>query len=76
MILKDMDTAVARVGCRASQAGERIAIFGDYDVDGSDLCRALLAEFLTALGPAPAHLHSRPHDRRLWPIRRPAMKVP
>ena len=49
--LKDMDTAVARVAA-AITSGERIAIFGDYDVDGS-VSSALASEFLSALGAAP-----------------------
>ncbi|MBW8708867.1 MAG: DHH family phosphoesterase, partial [Alphaproteobacteria bacterium] len=50
-LLKDMDKAVARVNA-ALTAGERIAVFGDYDVDGSTSA-ALLSDFLTALGAAP-----------------------
>jgi single-stranded-DNA-specific exonuclease len=50
-VLKDMDKAVARVAA-ALIAGERIAVFGDYDVDGSTSA-ALLSDFLTALGAAP-----------------------
>jgi single-stranded-DNA-specific exonuclease len=50
-ILKDMDIAVKRV-VAALTAGERIAVFGDYDVDGSTSA-ALLSDFLTALGTAP-----------------------
>ncbi|MDE3116704.1 MAG: DHH family phosphoesterase, partial [Pseudomonadota bacterium] len=49
--LKDMDRAVARASA-AIQAGERIAVFGDYDVDGSSSA-ALLCGFLSALGQAP-----------------------
>jgi single-stranded-DNA-specific exonuclease len=49
--LKEMDEAVARVR-KALEKGERIAVFGDYDVDGS-VSAALLAEFLTALGRPP-----------------------
>jgi single-stranded-DNA-specific exonuclease len=49
--LKEMDQAVARVR-QALEMGERIAVFGDYDVDGS-VSAALLAEFLTALGRPP-----------------------
>jgi single-stranded-DNA-specific exonuclease len=51
LILKDMDLAVARMAA-ALNAGERIAVFGDYDVDGSTSA-ALLSDFLTALGAAP-----------------------
>jgi single-stranded-DNA-specific exonuclease len=49
--LKDMDAAVARL-VRAVRAGEGIAIFGDYDVDGATSA-ALLARFLRAAGAAP-----------------------
>lgn len=45
LVLKDMDKAVARVQA-AIEAGEKIAVFGDYDVDGS-CSAALLAGFLT-----------------------------
>ena len=49
--LKDMEAAVARVSA-ALAGGEPIAVFGDYDVDGSTSA-ALLSDFLTALGAAP-----------------------
>jgi single-stranded-DNA-specific exonuclease len=49
--LKGMDRAVARVSA-AIEKGERIAVFGDYDVDGSTSA-ALLSDFLSALGAAP-----------------------
>ncbi len=49
--LKDMDAAVARVAA-ALAAGEPIAVFGDYDVDGSTSA-ALLSDFLAALGANP-----------------------
>ena len=42
--LKDMDRAAARLA-DAIAAGERIAIFGDYDVDGATSA-ALLSRFL------------------------------
>jgi len=51
LVLKDMDLAVARIA-RALNAGERIAVFGDYDVDGSTSA-ALLSDFLSVLGAAP-----------------------
>jgi len=51
LVLAEMDLAVARVK-RALEAGERIAVFGDYDVDGST-STALMANFLTALGAPP-----------------------
>jgi single-stranded-DNA-specific exonuclease len=46
--LKDMDVAVARL-VRAIQAGETVAVFGDYDVDGAT-ASALLARFFAAIG--------------------------
>ena len=47
-LLKDMDKAVARVGL-AMTRGEKIAVFGDYDVDGiTSTC--LLTDFLRNLG--------------------------
>jgi single-stranded-DNA-specific exonuclease len=46
--LKDMDRAVARL-VRAVTAGETIAIFGDYDVDGATSA-ALLRRFFEAVG--------------------------
>ncbi len=46
--LRDMDTAAARLA-RAVTAGERIAIFADYDVDGGSAA-ALLIWWLRALG--------------------------
>jgi single-stranded-DNA-specific exonuclease len=51
LVLAEMDLAVARVK-RALDEGERIAVFGDYDVDGST-STALIANFLTALGAPP-----------------------
>jgi single-stranded-DNA-specific exonuclease len=49
--LKDMDKAVARAR-EALDRHEKIAVFGDYDVDGS-CSSALMSEFLTALGRPP-----------------------
>lgn len=46
--LKDMERAVARLA-RAVTAGETIAIFGDYDVDGATSA-ALLQRFFEAVG--------------------------
>ncbi|MBN9088549.1 MAG: single-stranded-DNA-specific exonuclease RecJ [Reyranella sp.] len=46
--LKDMDVAVARL-VRALQQGERIVVFGDYDVDGAT-SSALLQRFFRAIG--------------------------
>ena len=47
-LMKDMDLAVARVS-RALGNGEKIAIYGDYDVDGiTSTC--LLTDFLRREG--------------------------
>jgi len=46
--LKDMDKAAERLA-RAVTSGERIGIFGDYDVDGAT-SSALLERFLIAVG--------------------------
>jgi len=48
---KDMEKAVARL-VAAIETGERIAVFGDYDVDGS-CSAALLSDFLGAIGRTP-----------------------
>ncbi|HEY1838490.1 MAG TPA: single-stranded-DNA-specific exonuclease RecJ [Rhizomicrobium sp.] len=50
-MLKDMDKAVARAH-EAIERGEKIAVFGDYDVDGS-CSSALMSEFFTAIGHPP-----------------------
>lgn len=50
-VLLEMEAAVMRVAA-ALAAGERIAIFGDYDVDGS-VSSALLGGFLESLGASP-----------------------
>lgn len=47
-LLPDMEDACARIQ-KALSAEERIAVYGDYDVDGITGC-ALLVECLTALG--------------------------
>ncbi len=52
--LADMDAAAARLAA-AIRAGEKIAIFGDYDVDGA-ASAALLGDFLTAAG-TPHQIH-------------------
>ena len=49
--LKDMERAVGRA-VRAIMLGETIAVFGDYDVDGS-CSAALLCNFLAELGRPP-----------------------
>jgi single-stranded-DNA-specific exonuclease len=46
--LSDMEAATDRLK-RAVEAGERIAIFGDYDVDGA-CAAALMSEYLAACG--------------------------
>ncbi len=55
LTLLDMDRAVDRLAA-AIEAGEQIAIFGDYDVDGA-CSAALLAEFLIAAGSAQPFIH-------------------
>ena len=50
-VILDMDKAAARLAA-AVRGGERIAIFGDYDVDGAT-STALLARFLRAVGSDP-----------------------
>lgn len=47
-LLKDMDIAVERIN-RAIKNGERIAVYGDYDVDGMT-ASCLLASFLKSKG--------------------------
>lgn len=49
--MQDMDKAAARLAL-AIRRRERIAVFGDYDVDGACSC-ALLSRFLGAFGIAP-----------------------
>ncbi|HEY0281897.1 MAG TPA: single-stranded-DNA-specific exonuclease RecJ [Rhizomicrobium sp.] len=51
LTLKDMDKAVARVAAAVAN-GERIAVFGDYDVDGS-CSAALLHDFLASVSAPP-----------------------
>ena len=47
-LLRDMDKAVQRVR-QAISRGERLAVFGDYDVDGIT-ATCLMAQFLESLG--------------------------
>ncbi len=47
-VLRDMGSAAARLA-RAVQAGETVAVFGDYDVDGA-CSAALMTLFLRGLG--------------------------
>ncbi|MCP5405337.1 MAG: single-stranded-DNA-specific exonuclease RecJ [Pseudomonadaceae bacterium] len=49
--LKDIDVAVARVAA-ALENSERIAVFGDYDVDGT-AATALMTRYFRALGVEP-----------------------
>ncbi len=51
LTLKDMERAVARLRM-AIERGESIAVFGDYDVDGSTSA-ALMSDFLSAIGKPP-----------------------
>ena len=56
--LAGMEAATARLR-RAVERGERVAIFGDYDVDGA-ASAALLSEYLEALGcPTLIHIPDR-----------------
>ena len=56
--LRDMDRAAERL-VRAALRGERVALFGDYDVDGACAC-ALMIRWLRAFGPAPTlHIPDR-----------------
>ena len=51
LTLRDMDKAIARAKA-AIERGEQIAIFGDYDVDGSSSA-ALLSDFFAGIGRRP-----------------------
>jgi single-stranded-DNA-specific exonuclease len=59
-VLIDMDQAAARLA-RAVRSGERVAVFGDYDVDGA-CAGALMGRALRALGCQV--LHYVPHRLR------------
>ena len=48
LLMKDMDRAVARIQ-RAIAGGERVAVFGDYDVDGIT-STVLLMDYLKSCG--------------------------
>ena len=50
-VLRDMDRAAQRLA-QAAMSGEKVAIFGDYDVDGA-CSAALLAGFLAEAGARP-----------------------
>jgi single-stranded-DNA-specific exonuclease len=53
--LRDMDQAAARL-VQALESGQKIAIFGDYDVDGATSA-ALLMRYLNAIGAKPIRLY-------------------
>lgn len=55
LTLRDMDAAIERLA-RAIEAGEQLAIFGDYDVDGA-CSAALLVDFWRAAGAPEPLLH-------------------
>ncbi len=58
LVLKDMDKAAPRI-LAAAEAGQRIAVFGDYDVDGGS-SSALLICWLRAMGrPATLYIPDR-----------------
>ncbi len=63
-----MEAAAARIA-DAIVRGEKVAIFGDYDVDGAT-SSALLARLSAPLRARSAHPHPRPHLRGLRPERR------
>lgn len=48
MVLRDMDVAIERI-VQALAEGEKLAVFGDYDVDGAT-SSALLKRFFSAIG--------------------------
>lgn len=56
--LKDMDAAVERLR-RALRSGEKIAVFGDYDVDGATSSALLLRFFRAVGGDARAYIPDR-----------------
>ncbi len=57
-LLKEMDLAVERM-MKAVEAGEKVAVHGDFDVDGITGC-ALLCETLTALRKGENRVHLEP----------------
>jgi len=71
-VLAEMDVAIARVK-KALESGERIAVFGDYDVDGS-VAAALLGEFFTLLG-SPPRLYIPDRMREGYGPSAPAMQA-
>ena len=71
-ILADMDRAAARLA-DALEAGEPVAVFGDYDVDGATSC-ALLDRYLTALG-APPRIYIPDRLREGYGPNAPALRM-
>ena len=63
-----MEAAAKRLA-DAAMRGEKVAIFGDYDVDGATSA-ALLAWHLRHCGLDPTDPYPGPHFRRLWSERR------
>ena len=61
-LLREMDRAVQTVR-QALQLGQRIAVFGDYDVDGIT-ATCLLTDFLRGMGADCSRPHPRPASRR------------
>ena len=53
LLMKDMDRAVARIRA-ALDAGEHMAVFGDYDVDGIT-ATAILVDYLRRCGAQVSH---------------------
>ena len=62
-LMRDMDKAAARVQ-QAIANGERIAVFGDYDVDGIT-ATCILVDYLKSRGADVVHLHPPAHRGRL-----------
>ncbi len=61
LLMPDMSTAIDRI-LRAREIGERIVIFGDYDVDGVS-GTAILVKFLSEIGCTVSYrLPHRVHD--------------
>jgi single-stranded-DNA-specific exonuclease len=56
--LRDMEPAVTRL-VRAIQGGERVVVFGDYDVDGATSAALLLRFFATVGGAASVYVPDR-----------------
>jgi single-stranded-DNA-specific exonuclease len=56
--LKDMDAAVARL-VKAVQGGEKIVVFGDYDVDGATSSALLLRFFRAVCGSVGVYIPDR-----------------